>query len=259
VSDLKQVVVLLSGGLDSATALACAQRDGFDCSALAVLYGQRHSCEVDAAMRVAAHAGVPLHIAKAPALGELAGSALTRAEFGHSHHPDAQRAAVGKSIEVPKDRNTSELSTGIPPTYVPARNTVLLGLALAMAETIGARVIYTGFNVLDASGYPDCRPLFLKKFAALADVATAPGAHWQIRAPLIELTKAQIIRLGVELGVDYSITHTCYDPREARRPLNQIARGQSRTHWLACGRCDACVLRRRGFAEAGVPDPTRYA
>lgn len=236
---MKRAVVLLSGGLDSTTALAVALHEGYDCYPLTVIYGQRHHAEVSAAMSVAEALCDGTHVVRADALGELAHSALTA------------------DIEVPKDRMPNEISSGIPVTYVPARNTVLLGLALATAESIGARTIFTGFNVLDASGYPDCRPEFVRAFEALANVATAPGESWQIRAPLIALTKAEIIRLGTELGVDYSLTHTCYDPvpvDPARAPSTYRDR-----RWEACGRCDACQLRAKGFAEAGIPDPTRYA
>jgi 7-cyano-7-deazaguanine synthase len=220
-------VVLLSGGLDSTTALAVARSRGHDCYALTVRYGQLHQIEVDAAARVAAALGVREHRVAAVELGPLATSALTSA-----------------AIAVPKDRPLSEIGApgDVPATYVPARNTVLLSLALAWAESLGARDIFVGVNVLDASGYPDCRPVFVRAFEALAQVATRDGGY-RIRAPLIELTKAQIIALGLQLGVDYAMTHSCYDPQGG----------------AACGRCDACVLRRKGFAEAGVPDPTRYA
>lgn len=221
---VKTAVVLLSGGLDSATALACAIRDGFDPYPLTIVYGQRHACEVDAADAVADSMGESTHVVRVP-LDELALSALTA------------------NIDVPKDRTEAEMGIGIPVTYVPARNTVLLGLALSLAESLGARDIYTGFNVLDASGYPDCRPAFVQAFENLANVATAPGDRWTVHAPLIALTKADIIKLGTSLGVDYSLTHSCYDPIGA----------------AACGRCDACQLRRKGFVEAGIADPTRYA
>lgn len=242
-----KAVVLLSGGLDSTTALAVAQHDGFGCHALSVIYAQRHHCEVDAATRVARRANVPLQIVEAQAFGGIARSALT------------------SDVEVPKDRSPDEMSSGIPTTYVPARNTVLLGLALAYAETIGARTIYTGFNVLDASGYPDCRPAFVQAFEDLAQVATAPGERWSIRVPLIALTKAQIIRLGFKLGVEYGDTHSCYDPvfrtpPQANTRLAQVLHAVSgKTETLACGRCDSCQLRRKGFIEADIPDPTRYA
>lgn len=220
-------VVLLSGGLDSTTALAVARSNGFACHALTVRYGQLHEVELAAAARVAAAIGVVEHRVVALDLTPLARSALTDA-----------------AIAVPKDRPLDEIGApgDVPVTYVPARNTVLLALALAWAESIGARDIYLGVNVLDASGYPDCRPEFVRAFEGLAQVATRTGG-FRIHAPLIELSKAEIIRLGGSLGVDYGITHSCYDPV-----------GEA-----ACGRCDACALRRKGFAEAGVADPTRYA
>jgi len=220
-------VILLSGGLDSATALAVARSRGLDCYALTVRYGQLHEVELAAAARVAAALGAREHRVVAVDLGPIARSALTSA-----------------AIAVPKDRSLAEIGApgDVPVTYVPARNTVLLALALAWAETLGAREIFVGVNVLDASGYPDCRREFIDAFQALAEVATRAGG-FRIHAPLIELTKAQIIALGTSLGVDYALTHSCYDPQGG----------------AACGRCDACALRRKGFAEAGVPDPTRYA
>jgi 7-cyano-7-deazaguanine synthase len=219
-------VVLLSGGLDSTTALAIARSQGFDCHTLTVRYGQLHEVELAAAARVAAALGAH-HRVVAVDLSPLAASALT-----------------DRAIAVPKDRTLAEIGApgDVPATYVPARNTILLGLALAWAETLGARDLYLGVNVLDASGYPDCRPEFVRAFEGLAQVATRSGG-FRIHAPLIELTKAEIIRLGTSLGVDYALTHSCYDPI-----------GDA-----ACGRCDACQLRRKGFAEAGVTDPTRYA
>ncbi|HVV82486.1 MAG TPA: 7-cyano-7-deazaguanine synthase QueC [Kofleriaceae bacterium] len=221
-------VVLLSGGLDSTTALAMARAGGFACHALTVRYGQLHRCEIEAAARVAAALGAVEHKVIELDLAPLARSALTS--------PD---------LSVPKDRPHAEIGApgDVPVTYVPARNTVLLALALAWAETLGARDLFVGVNVLDASGYPDCRPEFVRAFEALAQVATRSGG-FRVHAPLIELTKAQIIRAGVALGVDYAITHSCYDPSPAGG---------------ACGRCDACQLRRKGFADAGLPDPTRYA
>ena len=220
-------VVLLSGGLDSTTALAVARSRGFDCHALTVRYGQLHEVELTAAARVAAALGASGHRIVEVGLAALATSALTTA-----------------AIEVPKDRPLAEIGApgDVPPTYVPARNTVLLALALAWAESLGARDLFLGVNVLDASGYPDCRPEFVRAFEALAQVATRSGG-FRVHAPLIDLTKAQIIALGLTLGVDYAMTHSCYDPVDG----------------AACGRCDACVLRRKGFTEAGVPDPTRYA
>ena len=219
-------VVLLSGGLDSTTCLAVARSRGFACHALTVKYGQLHQVELDAAARVATALGAKEHRIVAVDLAPLASSALTTA-----------------SIAVPKDRPLAEIGApgDVPSTYVPARNTVLMSLALAWAESLGARDIFLGVNVLDASGYPDCRPAFVHAFEALAQVATR-GGGFHVHAPLIELTKAQIIELGRSLGVDYAITHSCYDPVGDR----------------ACGRCDACVLRKKGFAEAGGGDPTRY-
>ncbi len=224
---MPSAVVLLSGGLDSTTALAVARDAGFACHALTVRYGQLHAVELDAAKRVAAALGAAAHRIVDVDLSPLAQSALTDA-----------------SIAVPKDRSLAEIGAAgdVPVTYVPARNTVLLSLALAWAETLGARDIYVGVNVLDASGYPDCRPEFVRAFEALAQVATRSGG-FRIHAPLIELGKAAIIALGTRLGVDYAMTHSCYDPQDG----------------AACGRCDACALRRKGFAEAGIPDPTRYA
>lgn len=222
-----KAVVLLSGGLDSTTALAVAKSRGFDCYALTVKYGQLHQVELEAARRVAAALGVAEHRVIEIDLAQLAASALTTHD-----------------VPVPKDRSLAEIGAAgdVPPTYVPARNTVLLALALAWAESLGARDIFVGVNVLDASGYPDCRPEFIRAFEALAQVATRAGG-FTIHAPLIELTKAQIIELGTKLGVDYAMTHSCYDPAPDS---------------AACGRCDACQLRRKGFAEAGISDPTRY-
>jgi len=224
---MTSAVVLLSGGLDSTTALAVARSQGFACHALTVRYGQLHEVELEAARRVAAAQGVADHRIVAVELSALAASALTRAD-----------------VAVPKDRSLAEIGAAgdVPATYVPARNTVLMALALAWAESLGARDLFLGVNVLDASGYPDCRPAFVAAFEALAQVATRAGG-FHVHAPLIELTKAEIIKLGTRLGVDYAITHSCYDPG---------ADGG------ACGRCDACALRRKGFAEAGIADPTRY-
>ena len=222
-----KAVVLLSGGLDSTTSLAVAKSRGFDCHALTVRYGQLHQVELEAARRVAAALGVVEHRVIEIDLAQLAASALTRSD-----------------VAVPKDRSLAEIGAegDVPPTYVPARNTVLLALALAWAESLGARDLFIGVNVLDASGYPDCRPAFVRAFEQLAQVATRSGG-FTVHAPLIELTKAQIIALGIGLGVDYAMTHSCYDP---------TASG------AACGRCDACQLRKKGFAEAGIADPTRY-
>ncbi|MEM9490042.1 MAG: 7-cyano-7-deazaguanine synthase QueC [Myxococcota bacterium] len=232
----KRAVVLLSGGLDSTTTLAIAHDQGFHCHALTVLYGQQHRFEVAAARQVATTLGAAEHRVVDIDLRPLAASALTRDD-----------------IAVPKDRPLDEIGAegDVPETYVPARNTILLSLALAWAETIGARDLFVGVNVLDASGYPDCRPAFVAAFEELANVATRAGTaaseqdqRIRVHAPLIEWTKAQIIKRGQALGVDYSITHSCYDPDDSG---------------AACGRCDACVLRRKGFEEAGVADPTRYS
>jgi 7-cyano-7-deazaguanine synthase len=219
-----RAVVLLSGGLDSATVLAIARSQNFECYALSVEYGQRHSAELDAARRVAAAAGVSDHRVMRVDLAGIGGSALT-----------------DTSIAVPESP-----TTGIPVTYVPARNTIMLSLALGWAEVLAAGDIFIGVNVVDFSGYPDCRPEFIAAFARLAALATKAGVEGQpyrIQAPLISLSKAEIIREGVRLGVDYSLTVSCYQ-----------ADGDGR----ACGKCDSCRLRRDGFAAAGVSDPTRY-
>ncbi len=216
-------MVLLSGGLDSYTAAALARQDGFEVYALTVRYGQRHACELTAARAVAAHLHVAQHLEVAVDLSAFGGSALTG------------------SIAVPKDR---VIAAGeIPITYVPARNTVFLSLALAWAEVLGATDLVIGANAIDYSGYPDCRPAFLDAFERLAAVATRAGiegARFRIHAPLLQMSKADIIRCGLALGLDYGLTHSCYDPGDAGQP---------------CGRCDSCVLRARGFEEAGVPDP----
>jgi 7-cyano-7-deazaguanine synthase len=224
---MPRAVVLLSGGLDSTTAAAIARAEGFVLHALTVGYGQRHEVELEAARRVAAALGVAEHRFVSVDLKAFGGSAL-----------------VGAGA-IPKDRPLAEIGApgDVPATYVPARNTVLLALALAWCEALGAHDLFLGVNVLDASGYPDCRPEFVAAFEALANVATRAGGM-RVHAPLITLTKAEIIRRGLELGVDYGLTHSCYDPSPDGG---------------ACGRCDACLLRRKGFAEAGVADPTRYA
>lgn len=226
----RPAVVLLSGGLDSATALAVARRDGFTPYAMTFRYGQRHSVEIDAARRVAAAQGVARHVVVDFDLRQWGGSALTG------------------DVEVPKDRDVAHPSDEIPVTYVPARNTIFLSFAMAWAETLGADAIFIGVNALDYSGYPDCRPEYIAAFERMANLATragVEGAHrLTIHAPLQHLTKADIVRLGASLGVDYAMTTSCYDP---------AADG------TACGHCDACQLRRRGFAEAGSPDPIAYA
>jgi 7-cyano-7-deazaguanine synthase len=219
-------VVLFSGGLDSSTCLAIAKEEGFAPHALAVRYGQRHAHELAAAGRVAAAMGAPLKVVDLD-LRSIGGSALTG------------------DIAVPKD---APLGQGIPVTYVPARNTMLLALALGYAEVLGAQDLYLGVNAIDYSGYPDCRPAFVHAFEALANVATAAAvegrARYTVHAPLLQLSKADIIRRGAGLGVPYGLTHSCYDPDPEGR---------------ACGRCDSCRIRRQGFADAGLPDPTRYA
>jgi 7-cyano-7-deazaguanine synthase len=225
-----RAVVLLSGGLDSTTCLAWALDRGFTCSTLAFDYGQRHRGELDAARRVAEAFGVADHRTVTIDLRAIGGSALT---------DDALAVPVGRSAE--------SIGHGIPVTYVPARNTVFLAVALGLAETLGATDLVAGMNAIDYSGYPDCRPEFVRAFEQLAGLATragVEGTRFTVHTPLMALDKAGIVRLGVKLGVDYSLTHSCYDPAPDGG---------------ACGRCDACVLRARGFAAAGVPDPTRYA
>jgi 7-cyano-7-deazaguanine synthase len=222
---MKSAIVLLSGGLDSATALAIARSQGFRTFALSVHYGQRHVAELDAAARVAAALGVHEHRVMGVDLAGIGGSALT-----------------DSTVPIPE-----AASSGIPVTYVPARNTLLLSLALGWAEVVGAGDIFVGVNFLDYSGYPDCRPEFIDAFQRLAQLATkagVEGTRMTIQAPLIRMTKADIIRAGRDLGVDYGMTVSCYQADAAGR---------------ACGRCDSCRLRAAGFAAAGVPDPTRYA
>jgi 7-cyano-7-deazaguanine synthase len=225
----KPAVILLSGGLDSATAAAIARQRGFSLYALSVDYGQRHRFELQAARRVAQSLGVKRHIVLSVDLAQFGGSALTDA------------------INVPKDRPAEEMAHGIPITYVPARNTVLLSLALAYAEVVGAADIFLGVNAVDYSGYPDCRPEYITAFAAMANMATKAGVEgrlkFAIHAPLISWTKAEIIRRGMELDVDYGLTHSCYAPDPSG---------------TSCGRCDACLLRRKGFSEAGLEDPLKY-
>jgi 7-cyano-7-deazaguanine synthase len=226
-STQSKAVVLLSGGLDSATVAAIARERGFLLHALSFDYGQRHKLELECAKRVATQFDARHSIISFD-WRQLGGSALT------------------SDIPVPKDRAADEISKGIPVTYVPARNTVFLAFALGVAEVIGSNDIFIGVNALDYSGYPDCRPEFIDAFQRLANIATkaaVEGSRVTIHAPLISMTKAQIIARGTQLGVDYSITISCYDPTEEGR---------------ACGRCDSCQLRRKGFAEAGVPDPTLY-
>ena len=221
-------VLLLSGGLDSTTLLALATRNGFAVHAMSFRYGQRHEHELTAARASAAKYGVARHVVVEIDLRVFGGSALTA------------------DIAVPKDRDASEMSTGVPITYVPARNTIFLSYALAWAEVLGARDIFIGVNALDYSGYPDCRPEYIAEFEKLANLATRAGVEGsavKIRAPLLHLTKREIIELGTSLGVDYALTTSCYDPDESG---------------AACGHCDACQLRLRGFAEGGRADPARY-
>ena len=223
-SRVKKAIILLSGGLDSATALACARADGFECYALSFNYGQRHSAELDAARQVAQVQGVVEHRVMNLDLGLFGGSALT-----------------DKHIDVP-----TQPTEGIPVTYVPARNTVFLSFALAWAEVTESRDIFIGVNAVDYSGYPDCRPEYIKAYETMANLATKAGVEGHsmtIHTPLINLTKAEIIRLGLTKGVDYSITVSCYAADDQGR---------------ACGQCDSCRLRAKGFEQAAMPDPTRY-
>lgn len=225
---MKRAVALASGGLDSSTTLALAKNEGFDIYALSFDYGQRHRCELEAAARVAQSLGIQHHMIAKIDLRIFGGSALTA------------------DIDVPKDRDSRTISSEIPITYVPARNTIFLSFALGWCEVIGAQDIFIGVNAIDYSGYPDCRPEFLQAFEGLANLATKAGVEgtkFRIHAPLLYMSKAQIIKAGVSAGVDFSLTHSCYDPTP---------------EGLACGACDSCILRRRGFEEAGVPDPTRY-
>ena len=226
----KPAVVLLSGGLDSTTVLAIAKSEGFTPYALSFRYGQRHTVELDAAERVALTQGVARHVIADINLRVFGGSALTG------------------DIAVPHHDSADELSEDIPVTYVPARNTVFLSFALAWAETLGSSDIFIGVNALDYSGYPDCRPEYISAYEKMANLATKAGVegtqHLKIHTPLIDLTKAQTIERGLALGVDYSLTHSCYDPDQ---------RG------LSCGTCDSCLLRRRGFAELGLEDPVPVA
>lgn len=225
----KKAVVLLSGGLDSSTVLAIARREGYDVYALSFSYGQRHSWELEAAKRVARSFGVAEHRIATIDLRAFGGSALT------------------DDIGVPKGRAIDEMSHGIPITYVPARNTIFLAFALAWAEVLGSSDVFIGVNALDYSGYPDCRPEFIEAFERMANLATKAGVEGRqtlkIHAPLIALSKAEIIRTGIGLGVDYGLTSSCYDPAPTGEP---------------CGQCDSCLLRRKGFGENGIRDPLQY-
>jgi 7-cyano-7-deazaguanine synthase len=224
-----RAVVLLSGGVDSTTTLAIAKAHGFELYALTFDYGQRHVKEIEAARRVGAHLGVTEHVIVKIDLRAFGKSALT------------------DEIPVPKGRNIEQISTGIPITYVPARNTIFLSFALAWAEVLEASDIFMGVNAIDYSGYPDCRPEYIEAYSRMADLATKSGVEGRLKlsihTPLIELSKAGIIRKGLELGVDYKLTSSCYDPSD---------------NGDACGSCDSCQLRKKGFTEAGLPDPTRY-
>ncbi len=225
----KKAVVLSSGGIDSTTAMAIARSEGFEVYSLSFRYGQRHAIELESAQRASKALGAKEHLIVDVDLTKIGGSALT-GEF-----------------DVPKGRKNEEMQRGIPLTYVPGRNTLFLAYAMAWAEVVGAADIFIGVNAIDYSGYPDCRPEFIKAFEEMANLATKAGVEgriqFRINAPLIQMTKAEIIRKGVELGLDYSITMSCYDP-------SQEGKG--------CGQCDSCILRKKGFQEAGVPDPTSY-
>ncbi len=226
---MKRAVVLLSGGIDSTTTLAIAIAEGYEVYALSFDYGQRHQIEMDAARRVANSLGAKEHRVAKIDLRIFGGSSLT------------------DDIDVPKERSDKEIARGIPITYVPARNTIFLAYALAWVEVVGASDIFIGINAIDYSGYPDCRPEFIEAFEHLASLATKAGVegrHFEIHTPLIKFSKAEIIRKAIELGVDLSLTHSCYDPTP---------------EGLACGECDSCLLRLKGFREAGLKDPIRYA
>ena len=224
-----KAVVLLSGGLDSTTSLAIAKSEGFECYALSFRYGQRHAVEINRARKVAAHYEVAQHVIAKIDLRAFGGSALT------------------SNMKVPKGRKLKDMSTGIPVTYVPARNTIFLSFAIAWAEVLGAHDIFIGVNALDYSGYPDCRPEYIESFETTANLATKTGVEdsrrLKIHTPLIALTKAQIVERGLKLGVDYKMTSSCYDPSP---------------NGLACGMCDSCLLRQKGFKENGIDDPIRY-
>lgn len=226
-----KAVVLVSGGLDSTTVLAIARAEGYDCHAMSFNYGQRHRFELAAARSVAAAIGVTKHLIVKLDLDEIGGSALT-----------------DDDIAVPKSRTEDEMAGEIPVTYVPARNTIFLSHALAWAEVLGGSDIFIGVNAIDYSGYPDCRPEYIQAYETMANLATKAGVEGRTRVrihtPLIDMTKADIIRTGIRLGVDYAKTHSCYDPSP---------------DGLACGRCDSCLLRKKGFRDAGIDDPTRYS
>jgi 7-cyano-7-deazaguanine synthase len=224
----EKAVVLLSGGIDSSTTLAIAKQQGFEVNAISFRYGQRHQIELEAAKRIATSLDVKKHLIMTVDLVAIGGSALTA------------------NLEIPKDRDIQKMSHEIPITYVPGRNIIFLSLALAWAEVLAAYNIFIGANAIDFSGYPDCRPEFLTAYEQMANLGTKSGAEGNkisIHAPLIKLTKAEIIQKGMELGIDYSLTLSCYDPSSDGK---------------ACGKCDSCLLRKKGFEEAGIPDPTIY-
>lgn len=227
---MKKAVILSSGGIDSTTTMAIARQEDYEIYALSFRYGQRHAMEIDAAARVVTLYGAKEHLILNIELGRIGGSALTAA------------------IEVPKGRTTHDMERSIPVTYVPARNTIFLSYALAWAEVLQASDIFIGVTAVDYSGYPDCRPEYIQAFENLSNLAIKAAVEGNLRirihTPLIHMTKADILRRGVELGVDYGLTHSCYDPTESG---------------LACGLCDSCLLRKKGFAEAGLADPTKYA
>ena len=228
-SHIKKAVVLSSGGIDSTTVMAMAKHEGFEIHSLSFFYGQRHAVELEAARKVANTLGAARHLVINIDLKKIGGSSLTN------------------DMDVPKARDERAMSREIPVTYVPARNTIFLSFALAWAEVLGSSDIFIGITAIDYSGYPDCRPEYIHAFERMANLATKAGVEGitkiKINTPLIRLTKAQIIKKGIGLGVDYSLTHSCYDPS---------------SQGLACGRCDSCFLRKKGFKEAGMPDPTRY-
>ena len=225
----KKAVILSSGGIDSTTAMAMAKHEGYELYSLSFDYGQRHAVELEAAARTAAALGARKHLVIRIDLGRIGGSALT------------------DDIAVPRGRSEEQLASGIPVTYVPARNTIFLSYALAWAEVLEAADIFIGVNAVDYSGYPDCRPEYIRAFESMANLAIKAAVEGRlkisIRTPLIRMTKAEIVRTGTELGVDYRLTHSCYDPDAQGR---------------ACGDCDSCLLRKKGFREAGIPDPTVY-
>jgi len=228
-SHVKKAVVLTSGGIDSTTAMAIAKHEGFEIFSLSFFYGQRHAFELEAAQKVADALGVTQHLVINIDLNKIGGSSLT------------------DNIDVPKERDEQAMTREIPVTYVPARNTIFLSFALAWAEVLESSDIFIGVNAVDYSGYPDCRPEYIEAFERMANLATKAGVEGitkiRIKTPLIHLTKAQIIQKGMELGVDYAFTHSCYDPSP---------------QGMACGECDSCFLRKKGFKEAGVKDPTKY-